>query len=308
MKKTKSIVIILIAFLLVGISMEFILRSRDINKYVVPGTLIEVKGEDIHIFSVGEGEHTIILIPGLGTSSPYVDFQPLWSRLSKNNRVVVVERFGYGFSDLSKTDRNLENIISEMQEALKASGENPPFTLVGHSLGGTISMAYANAYSDEISNIVMLDAAVPKTYKEWKPPSQPLAVIMPFVRTTGLVRGLSYSGRIMEALRGHQNQYKEVPKEFWEIDRSIFIRKTMNANVKSEMQLFKDINEYNFNVPTLFITTPSLYEYIPGSKKAQDEYIKQASKVELLEFVGGHYIHHYYPNEVSEAIIEFINN
>ena len=37
---------------------------------------------------------------GWGTPSPILDFKTLYSRLSDENRIVVVEKFGYGFSDV----------------------------------------------------------------------------------------------------------------------------------------------------------------------------------------------------------------
>ncbi|MBU5483735.1 alpha/beta hydrolase [Clostridium sp. MSJ-11] len=313
MKIYKKIILILVGCLLIGFIIEIICGRLDKNKYIAPGKLVEINDNKMHIFGTGSGDNTIVLIPGYGTSSPYVDFQPLWSRLSENNRVVVVERFGYGFSDISKSKRSMENIIKEMNEALKISGENPPYTLVGHSLGGTISIAYSQAYPNEVANIVMLDAPVPKVYKDWQRPFQPLESIIPFLKSTGLIRGITLNNKIMALLRGEQNEYKEVSKEFWDIDRSLFIRNAMNSNVKNEMKLlnesikFVDDKPYTYEIPILFITTPNMYEMIPSVKGIQDEYIKKAKKAKLIELNGRHYIHQYYPNEISEAIIDFIN-
>lgn len=95
-KILKIIPIIIVGLIAIGFITETTLTRLDLKKLVPPGDIVEVYGKNMHMYSVREGENTIVLIPGHGTTSPYVDFQPLWSRLSHGNRVVVVERFGYG--------------------------------------------------------------------------------------------------------------------------------------------------------------------------------------------------------------------
>lgn len=313
MKVRNKVIFIVGVCLLLGYLIEFSIARLDINKYMAPGKLVEVNGSNMHVFGLGSGENTIILIPGLGTAAPYVDFEPIWSRLSDNNRVVVIERFGYGYSDIVKTIRNIETIILEMNEALEKSGEKPPYTLVGHSLGGTISLAYAQAYPHEVANIVMLDAPVPKAYEQWERPFLPIESMIPILKSTGLVRVLTLNDSVMNAIRGQQNKFKEVEKDLWATDRSLLLRNVMNSNVQDELKLFhKNVNfvnskTYNYEIPTLFITTPTMYELIPGAKGIQEEYMLIAKKSKLIELEGGHYIHQYYPSEISEAIINFIH-
>ena len=68
----------------------------------------------MNVYSVGNGDNTIVLMSGLGTTSPILDFQPLINELSKNNKVIVAESFGYGWSDLTDKERTVENIIKEL--------------------------------------------------------------------------------------------------------------------------------------------------------------------------------------------------
>jgi len=314
MKIFKIVISVLLISLIVGVVAENISLKLDSSKYTPVGKLVEVNEKKMHVFGVGSGDNTIVLVPGYGTASPYVDFEPLWSRISNKNRVVVVERFGYGFSDTSIKGRSIANVVKEMKEALKLSGEKPPYTLVGHSLGGTISVAYAQAYPDEVSNIVMLDAPLPVVYEDWERPSQPIENILPFLKSTGLARGLTLNDNIMAALRGGQNGYKEVSKELWDLDRSLVIRNIMNTSLKSEMKLFHEnvryVNRigYNYEIPTLFISTYDTYELLPEMESSQEEYIKKSEESRLIELDGGHYIHQYYPDEISECIVDFINN
>lgn len=75
-KILKIIPIIIVGLIAIGFITETTLTRLDLKKLVPPGDIVEVYGKNMHMYSVREGEK--------------------WSRLSHDNRVVVVERFGYG--------------------------------------------------------------------------------------------------------------------------------------------------------------------------------------------------------------------
>ncbi len=311
-KFMKSILVLTIFVFGTGALIELIVTTIDRNRYTAPGEMVEVNGEEMHVFITGSGDQTIVLVPGLGTASPYVDFQPLWSRLRQEQRVVVVERFGYGFSQLSNTERSIEMIAQEMKQALQNVGEQPPYTFVGHSLGGAISMAYAQMYPDEVGNIIMLDAALPQVFSEMEAPPAIVFLAFQFLRQSGLVRGFTRSREIMAAFRRDQNEYRLVPQQFWPLDRALFIRNSMNANHQSEFRLvatgMQSMLEqpYSYGIPTLFISTPSLYDYSPLVYQAQKEFLDNAARATLVELAGGHYIHHYHPKTIAREILDFL--
>ncbi|MCX2824528.1 hypothetical protein [Bacillus pseudomycoides] len=43
-------------------------------------------------------------------AAPALDYEPLMNEISKNNRIVVIETFGYGWSDITNKERTVENI------------------------------------------------------------------------------------------------------------------------------------------------------------------------------------------------------
>lgn len=61
-------------------------------------------------------------LSGSGTCSPILDFKSLYSLLSDDYRIVVVEKFGYGYSDVVDEDRNIQTILSETRLALNKAG------------------------------------------------------------------------------------------------------------------------------------------------------------------------------------------
>ncbi|MBK9697249.1 MAG: hypothetical protein IPO80_07590 [Propionibacteriaceae bacterium] len=47
--------------------------------------------------------------------------------------VIVIEGFGYGYSDLDVPDRTVENITGEIHQVLGRLGVHHPVILIGHS-------------------------------------------------------------------------------------------------------------------------------------------------------------------------------
>lgn len=108
----------------------------------------------------GRTSQSIVLLSGLGTPAPALDFAPLIRELGDYD-VVVVEGFGYGYSDQTPVERSVENITSEVHEALAKAGVPRPYVLGGHSIAGFYTLAYANRYPDEVAAVVGIDPTVP---------------------------------------------------------------------------------------------------------------------------------------------------
>ena len=121
------------------------------------GQLVDVNGRKMHVYSIGSGEKTIVLLPGFGVSLPSADFGPLMRKLSESYTVVTVEYFGVGFSDETQEPRTNENYMKEIRTALNQAGFKSPYILMPHSASGVYSEYYAIKHPEEVSSIIMLD-------------------------------------------------------------------------------------------------------------------------------------------------------
>jgi pimeloyl-ACP methyl ester carboxylesterase len=121
------------------------------------GTLVKVKGRNMNVRQMGEGDKTIVLLPGWNVPLPSVEFAPLIRELSKKYKVCVIEYFGYGHSDSTDTPRTNENYTQEIRESLKLAGLNPPYVLMPYSCSGIYCEYYAAKYPNEVEGLILLD-------------------------------------------------------------------------------------------------------------------------------------------------------
>ena len=84
---------------------------------------------------------------------------------SRDATVFAYNRPGYGNSDAVATPRDGRTVIEELRQVLRQKGLNPPYVLVGHSLGGLYMQWFARAYPDEVKGLVLVDAMYPRQIK-----------------------------------------------------------------------------------------------------------------------------------------------
>ena len=107
--------------------------------------------EPLHVEHYGDGEKTIVFVPGLGGTTRY------WKHgigtLADSYRVVLVDMLGFGASPKPWTRYSVDRHVDELHAVLNSLG---PITLVGHSLGALLSVAYAARHRDQVENLVLI--------------------------------------------------------------------------------------------------------------------------------------------------------
>jgi len=100
------------------------------------------------------------------------DFRALIVELVKNNnRVVVVEYFGYNHSGETTRKRNSDNICEEIHKVIEEL-KIKSYVLMPHSISGLYALDYVRKYRHEVEGIVGIDITLPYYYLEEYPSNE----------------------------------------------------------------------------------------------------------------------------------------
>lgn len=273
------------------------------------GQFVDINGNNMSIYVEGSGSRTLVFLSGGGTCSPILDFKSLYSLLRDDYRIVVVEKFGYGYSDIVDEDRNIQTILSETRLALNKAGIEGPYVLCPHSMSGIEALYWAQKYPDEIEAIIGLDMAVPEYYENMKI-NLALMKLGQYAADLGITRlipTLAESDAIKHGTltNDEKNRY-----------RAIFYNRTATVTMINEAKSVKDnarIVAQN-GVPQV----PMLLFISDGTggtgfdketwRRIQEKYISEVESGKYIELDCPHYVHDYEYERISEEIKSFLGD
>ncbi|MEJ8303525.1 alpha/beta hydrolase [Saccharibacillus sacchari] len=300
-----KIVAALVIFVLLCVATVFAvdgISSASEQKRLQPyGQHVTVDGKQMNVLLQGDGEDTIVLLPGYGNAAPGLDFQPLIDALATDYRVVVVEPFGYGLSDPTDAERSTENIVHEIHAAVHSLGIDR-YTLMAHSISGLYSLDYVNRYPQEVTAFVGLDSSVP-SLSEQQIEASDVAPIRWF-RDLGFDRlqlklsadpyeGLAYDEKVVEQLHimMRRNMYNDT-----QLNEVV----SMYSNFQTGQQ-----QSFPVDLPVLFFLQanhPAVAEWIPEHEKQ----IANSERAEVVLLDANHYLYRSHPQEIAEGVRAFI--
>lgn len=120
---------------------------------------VELSGVRYSIAQSGTGKAVVVFENGLASKKEV--WNVVASEIAKTNTVFTYDRTGQGGSSSSNEPRNGSHIVEELRSLLIAQGLQPPYVLVGHSLGGLYMQLYARKYPQEVSGLVLVDSTHP---------------------------------------------------------------------------------------------------------------------------------------------------
>jgi pimeloyl-ACP methyl ester carboxylesterase len=116
--------------------------------------ILNFKGANIYFETHGKGAAIVLLHGFLENSSMWKDIVP---ELSKKNKVITIDLLGHGNSDCLGYVHTMELFAETVKAVLKYLKIRTYF-LVGHSLGGYISLALAKMNSPKIKGLCLLNS------------------------------------------------------------------------------------------------------------------------------------------------------
>ncbi|MFK3679085.1 alpha/beta fold hydrolase [Microbacterium sp. NPDC090218] len=259
------------------------------------GETVTVDGREMNVLIAGHGPQNIVLLPGFGTASPVLDFEPLVADLAKDHRVIVVEPFGYGLSDGTDRERTTKNIVTEVHEALQKL-DIDSYVLMGHSIAGIYGIEFANRYPDEVSAFVGIDTSVP---------GQPN---MDTVFPTDLMAAAKNLGlvRVLTAISGPGYDFLAYSEEAREQIALISNRNSLSPTYLNEMAHIR--TNFADAQGTAFPEDLPLLLFVEADNAKNPDWLplheRQAAAVldgTVVAVDGEHYLHHTRSSEIADG-------
>lgn len=133
----------------------------------LPGTEVsQVDNKQIERIVRKHDQSVYTLVFENGSRNCIQRWATLLQQLPDNLNVYAYNRPGYCNSSSATTDRTSANLVNELRQSLRQQGLNPPYILIGHSLGGLYMQHFARQYPNEVKGLVLVDAVYPGLLKK----------------------------------------------------------------------------------------------------------------------------------------------
>ncbi|MFB4389245.1 alpha/beta hydrolase [Bacillus sp. BR_10] len=296
-----TILTVLVVFVASVYVVNLISNEREQGKIEDYGQKVLVDGKQMNVLIQGDGKETIVLLPGYGTASPVLDFEPLVKELSPYYRVVVIEPFGYGLSDDTDKVRTSQNIVDEIHECLQKLNIKK-YTLMGHSIAGIYGLEYVNQYEKEVQAFVGIDTSVPKQETDELPVSS-----LQLLHQSGFYR-------LIVKMNPEQLVMPKVDDQTKAQIKMLTFRNFLDESQASEAENFrnnfKNAQRLHFpkKLPVAFYLADQTEKETPNWKPMHEELLKNVDHGKIVTFKGGHYLHHTKSKEIADDVREFLSN
>lgn len=108
----------------------------------------------------GAGRPAIVLLNGAGVTLD--GWRGLFPAIERMGTVFAFNRFGLKGSDAPRLPQTGAVVLGSLRELLAYAGVDPPFVLVGHSLGGLYANLFARLYPQQVAAVLFVEATHPR--------------------------------------------------------------------------------------------------------------------------------------------------
>ncbi|MGG3653535.1 hypothetical protein COL32_11530 [Bacillus pseudomycoides] len=317
-KVLKNICIVSIAVILLVLLSVFIYHNYQLSKesslIKSEGTLVNFNNKKINVYKEGSGEDTYVFMSGSGIAAPVYELKGLYSKFSKENKIAVIERAGYGYSDAFHDDRDIDTMLEQSREALIQSGNKPPYILVPHSISGIEAIYWAQKYPNEVKGIIALDIGLPKQYVTHKMNLVDSLKVRGFNLLTKmgvhrLFPSVTYNPEVIR-----QSFLTEHEKEMY---KALSYKQFFNNDMEQELLQSYNNGKKSINLP-IPKETPILFldaiakqnensKYTKQKNEDYEEFAEQLLIADVIKIQGTHSIYLYEPDEIYNLAMNFIN-
>ena len=265
------------------------------------GEFVTINEHKMHVYRDGNADApAIVFMSGHCTVSPVYDFKVLYEKLLPNFRVIVIEKFGYGYSDIFNSPCDIDTLVSVQRQALDAIGEVGPYILAPHSMSGIEAIRWKQKFPEEVAAIIGIDMATPLSFSVWTDKQ---------IKQTVLLMKVLRFLRLASALSAVSNL--SLTEDEFEQHKLLKKRNTFNICCINEAR--EVLNNARVVGEDGDIQCPTLMFSSNGEDQEKNwvenqEKFASSMGARLISYDCSHYIHHFKSDEMCKEIIEFVNS
>ena len=305
----------LLALSLVGCVTQHRFDQTVRDRFPPPGEMVRLESHSVHLNCQGEGAPVIVLESGLtGWSQDWSHVQPI---LADRTTVCSHDRAGYGWSDPPPRPQAIRENVEDLRAALIASGHEPGWILVGHSLGGLHAQAFARLYPDEVSAVILVDSLetglmtsmAPGDARRYNGNIEKLSTGTVWLSRLGVTRLLGVPVTLIADRHPTEGEQRTA--------RALGLRSSAFRTFRDEVHRVPDwLDEVAAlppypDVPTIVLSTNAIADFPPGFGSDEMRQYWIDSQLRLAGETGGthrifpeagHYLHIEAASDVAEAV------
>ena len=265
------------------------------------GEFAEINGSKIHVFRTGDPDRPkLVLMSGSSTVAPVYDFKILYTKLQEHFRIIIVEKFGYGYSDICECDCDIDSLVNIQHEALEKLGEKGPYILMPHSMSGIEAIRWIQMYPEEVSALIGLDMTSYISYAEWTDSD-----VEKRIRLLSRIKKL---GLYQLSTIPHNDTLTKKDKKQLKLLRK---RNAFNECYRREAERVREnaaaVGKHGpVKCPTLLFSSNGKQTF--GNWIQNQQEFAKVMDAGLITYDCGHYIHYYKSDEMSREIKGFIDS
>ncbi|MBR5649594.1 alpha/beta fold hydrolase [Pseudobutyrivibrio sp.] len=301
----------LLVVLLIFTSIFYRVKLHKIMNTLEPCRCLVSAGDyDLNVSVVGNknGKHTIVCCAGLNDGTMNFSWRKMTKYIEKDNKLLFIDRAGYGLSEDTKEDRTVDQIVEDYRTVLKNLGEEGPYILMGHSIGGMYTSYWQSKYPEEVEGLIIMDGTLCNLVDE-----EEKTAIGKQYRFLSIAEKVGLEPFVMKKFY-YNNLLDNVSDREADFHLYLFSKTTGSHATISEVNLIYDNAQTVWNslepndVPKVFIDAS--YQVANDQSFEKDYWIPYAEKMgncEIVPLYGNHSIYFEKPKECANIVMNFIS-
>lgn len=348
LKVTGIIILVILVLVSVGLiitSVMFHLRVNKAKDYLKDEgyyNLVSAGDYNVNVYTCGneKGQHTIVALAGYLDGEMYLGWRKMTAPLEEDNRLVFLDRAGYGVSDDYKGEMTVEHVVAHYRTALQNAGIQKPYVLMPHSMGGMYATYWQSQYPDEIEAVMIIDGSEAKHFDlekdaldldivKWMRRAGNLGLLTSMINSeygkelemlsdeekpissTLLEKTISSLASVDEILRFQENindvwdtlKSNDIPKMYLSISYAFYTKEQLIDEGFTAENLR---NEYQAEGDSDDEVYANYLETQSENRKILDAYIEKMGNCQKIELLGQHEIMFDKPDECGKILKDFL--